>query len=271
MGERCWFAHFRVDGDFSDLFPFIQSTANNAVYFKSPEHIQFQLDDVLCALYPPDIVAARFFYGREQSLDFAARLIDFLNELERSKLQIAPVFKKVSRIHVPEILHFLPITNCGECGFKTCMAFAAAVSQRKARLTTCAHFPKPVDAKVCFAVQDQESEKIRTLKVDPELAGVMITRGDDAQGAPQQKSDLKEWARRSTGITGNRDGIIFKITAREAEVLRLITEGFTNKEIAEILKVSHNTVKSHVVHIFDKLGVNDRTQAAVWAAQNELV
>ncbi len=70
---------------------------------------------------------------------------------------------------------------------------------------------------------------------------------------------------------GHRDGIIFKLSGREAEVLRLITEGFTNKEIAQILKVSHNTVKSHVVHIFNKLGVNDRTQAAVWAAQNELI
>jgi ATP/maltotriose-dependent transcriptional regulator MalT len=63
----------------------------------------------------------------------------------------------------------------------------------------------------------------------------------------------------------------FPLSGREAEVLRLITEGFTNKEIAQILKVSHNTIKSHVVHIFNKLGVNDRTQATVWAAQNELI
>jgi DNA-binding NarL/FixJ family response regulator len=72
-------------------------------------------------------------------------------------------------------------------------------------------------------------------------------------------------------VVGSRDGIIFKLSGREAEVLRLITEGFTNKEIAQILTVSQNTVKSHVVHIFNKLGVNDRTQAAVWAAQNELI
>ena len=73
------------------------------------------------------------------------------------------------------------------------------------------------------------------------------------------------------GLIGNRDDIVFRISGREVEVLRLITEGFTNKEIAQILKVSLNTVKSHVVHIFDKLGVHDRTQAAVWATQNELI
>jgi DNA-binding CsgD family transcriptional regulator/ArsR family metal-binding transcriptional regulator len=270
MGERCWFAHFRVDGDFSGLFPFIQSTVHEAAYFESPEHIQFRLEDIVCALYPPDIVAARYFYGREQSLEFVQRLLDFLNELERSKSQLKPSFKKLSRIHVPELLYFLPNTNCGECGYRTCMAFAGAVSRRKTKLIACRHFPKPIDAKICFAAQDQKTEMIRTIEVDPELAGVMITRIDDAQ-VPQQRLDSKQGSGSSTGITGNRDGIIFKITAREAEVLRLLTEGFTNKEIAEILKVSHNTVKSHVVHIFDKLGVNDRTQAAVWAAQNELV
>jgi len=271
MGERCWFSHFRIDGDFSGLFPFIQSTANEAAYFESPEHIRFRLEDVICDLYPPDIVASRFFYGREQSLEFAQKLIDFLNEVECCKSQINPSFRKLSRVHVPDLLNFLPTTNCGECGFRTCMAFAAAVSRRKARLIACTYFPKPVDAKICFAVRDQHSEKIRTLEVDPQLAGVMITNIDDAQSAPLQRLDVKEGARRPTGITGNCDGLIFKITGREAEVLRLLTEGFTNKEIAEILKVSHNTVKSHIVHIFDKLGVNDRTQAAVWAAQNDLV
>jgi len=50
-----------------------------------------------------------------------------------------------------------------------------------------------------------------------------------------------------------------------------MAEGFTNKEISRILKISHHTVKSHVVHIFNKLGVGDRTLVAVWAAQNELI
>ena len=50
-----------------------------------------------------------------------------------------------------------------------------------------------------------------------------------------------------------------------------MAQGFTNKEISEILNISHHTVKSHVVHIFNKLGVSDRTLASVWAAQNELI
>ena len=135
----------------------------------------------------------------------------------------------------------------------------------------CAHFPEPVDAKIIFIVKDPNSEKIRSMEVDSDLAGVMISKINAAQSATQPQLDLKKRMKRSTGLMGNRDGIIFKISGREAEVLRLITEGFTNNEIAHILEVSHNTVKSHVVHIFNKLGVNDRTQAAVWAAQIELI
>ncbi len=271
MGECCWFAHFKVDGDFSPLFPFIQSTANEVTHYESPEYIQFKLDDVSCALYPPDIVVSRLFYGREQALEFARKLIDYLNELESRKSYIKPVFKKLNRLHVPELLHFLPLTNCGECGFRTCMAFAGAISRRKASLMMCTHFPEPVDAKIMFTVNDPNPEKIRHIEVDSDLAGVMISRMSDAQSVTQSRLDLKKGMKRSSGLMGNRDGIIFKISGREAEVLRLITDGFTNNEIARILKVSHNTVKSHVVHIFNKLGVNDRTQAAVWAAQNELI
>ncbi len=62
-----------------------------------------------------------------------------------------------------------------------------------------------------------------------------------------------------------------KLSRREADVLRLVTEGYTNGQIAEVLNISAHTVKSHVNNLFNKLGVNDRTQAAVLAARNHLI
>jgi DNA-binding NarL/FixJ family response regulator len=60
------------------------------------------------------------------------------------------------------------------------------------------------------------------------------------------------------------------LTPQEIRILQLITEGLDNATIAEILSLSTNTVKSHVRNIFTKLGVSDRTQAAIWAIRRGL-
>lgn len=61
------------------------------------------------------------------------------------------------------------------------------------------------------------------------------------------------------------------LTQRESEVLRQLALGLTNKEIAQALQISYETVKEHVQHILHKVGVSDRTQAAVWAVRQGLV
>ena len=61
------------------------------------------------------------------------------------------------------------------------------------------------------------------------------------------------------------------LTSREKDVLRLLTEGYTNVQISEMLAVSPHTVKSYVIGIFNKLGVSDRTQAAVLAIRYNLI
>jgi NarL family two-component system response regulator LiaR len=63
----------------------------------------------------------------------------------------------------------------------------------------------------------------------------------------------------------------YGLTERELEVLRLMVEGLANQEIAKKLIVSEDTVKSHIRHLFQKLSVADRTQAAVKALRESLV
>jgi DNA-binding NarL/FixJ family response regulator len=60
------------------------------------------------------------------------------------------------------------------------------------------------------------------------------------------------------------------LTEREAAVLRQLAAGLKNKEIAEALDISIETVKEHVQRILRKIGVSDRTQAAVWAVRKGL-
>lgn len=148
LGERCWFAHFKVDGDVSPLFPFFHAVGDDVVHYAAPEVLQFRWRDIIVALYPPDIVVARLFDGREQALEFAHYLIDLLNDLDTRKLQIRPVHRRLARLQVPDILGFLPMTDCGRCGFKTCMAFAGALSRRKTKIMMCPAFPEPMDVKI---------------------------------------------------------------------------------------------------------------------------
>jgi NarL family two-component system response regulator LiaR len=61
------------------------------------------------------------------------------------------------------------------------------------------------------------------------------------------------------------------LTERETEVLRLLAEGRANKEIARELRIGEQTVKTHVSNVLAKLGVQSRTQAALYAARIGLV
>ena len=61
-----------------------------------------------------------------------------------------------------------------------------------------------------------------------------------------------------------------QLTAREVEVLQLVRDGLANKQIARQLEISERTVKAHLTSAFSRIGVSDRTQAALWAQRNGL-
>lgn len=93
-----------------------------------------------------------------------------------------------------------------------------------------------------------------------------VARGDDLW--------TRDELRRVTGaLSTPRVGpnIEVPLTKRENEVLKQLAYGLTNKEIAKALGISYETVKEHVQHVLRKVGVSDRTQAAVWAVRKELV
>jgi len=84
------------------------------------------------------------------------------------------------------------------------------------------------------------------------------------------KEDLRGVTGALAAPTGTSNGEI-PLTNRESQVLKQVALGLTNKEIAQSLGISYETVKEHVQHILKKLKLNDRTQAAVWAVRKKLV
>jgi DNA-binding NarL/FixJ family response regulator len=75
----------------------------------------------------------------------------------------------------------------------------------------------------------------------------------------------------STAIETENRSKDYDLTAREAQILKLMTEGYSNMEIAQILVISINTTKAHVANILQKLEVDDRLQAALKALKNKIV
>ena len=71
--------------------------------------------------------------------------------------------------------------------------------------------------------------------------------------------------------TAQRRTKAFGLTRRELQILREVVAGFTNKEIAERVNISENTVKSHLTNIFNKLGASNRVELALFAAHHRLV
>jgi DNA-binding NarL/FixJ family response regulator len=61
-----------------------------------------------------------------------------------------------------------------------------------------------------------------------------------------------------------------ELSPRESEVLQLVARGLPNKRIARELQISEKTVKAHLTQIFQRIGVTDRTQAAIWAKDHGL-
>lgn len=267
-------ADFKLDVDVSELAPYINAVAQKPLYYEKPCFIRFLLDGFGCTLYR-NIGWAGTFSDRNQALEFLERLIAFLNDLYFRKDSIQPSHKTYQPVSVPNILRLLPRTNCGRCGFATCMAFAAALSRNKVFPHQCPGFSAPMSVRADYPLFDDKGKFLMTVSID--LDKTVVEPG--VQFYSKTGSERLETRRKITGPArpgpafwaASSDALPAPLTARELSVLRLVARGATNVEISDLLQISPHTVKAHVVHIFNKIGVNDRTQAAVWAARLSLV
>ncbi|MFC7727317.1 response regulator [Nocardioides sp. GCM10028917] len=89
--------------------------------------------------------------------------------------------------------------------------------------------------------------------LDPRAARRLLSRRSAAAAAPEP---------------GHVD--VAALSPREAEVLRLVVEGLLNKQIAQRLGITERTVKAHLTSAYQRIGVADRTQAALWAQRHHL-
>jgi DNA-binding NarL/FixJ family response regulator len=92
-----------------------------------------------------------------------------------------------------------------------------------------------------------------------------VASGRPFLSAATEGSLVKEWLERSDREPRDR------LTPREQDVVKLIAEAYTNKQIAEILKVSEKTVESHRANVLQKLGMRDRVELVRYAIRRGLI
>ena len=111
-----------------------------------------------------------------------------------------------------------------------------------------------------FVLKDEPPEQL--------LAAIRTVAAGDALLSPSvTKRVIKQFARTPRPAPPKE---FDELTAREQEVFRLIAEGLSNVEIGQQLYISDTTVKTHITHILQKLGLRDRVQAVVLAYQTGL-
>jgi DNA-binding NarL/FixJ family response regulator len=105
-----------------------------------------------------------------------------------------------------------------------------------------------------YLLKDAEPEEL--------LRGIRVAAAGEAPLAPRAATELVA-ARRAARPAA-------ELTPREREVLLMVGEGLPNKLIARRLEISEKTVKAHLTRIFERIGVTDRTQAALWIERHRL-
>jgi DNA-binding NarL/FixJ family response regulator len=125
----------------------------------------------------------------------------------------------------------------------------------------------PDDDRLLAAVQAGASGYLLKDVAPTELSDAIraVARGEAALGSRPAAALLRELAQ-----AGSRASPV-ALTDREREVLALVGRGMPNKQIARQLSIAEKTVKTHVSHVLNKLGLADRTQAALYAVRVGLV
>lgn len=141
---------------------------------------------------------------------------------------------------------------------------AAGLSVRTIILTVRVDLPdvtRALQLGACGVIPKDSSPEVLFSSIHSVMAGRRWIGRDETSEAVVSLRKLDAARRRSSA---------FGLTRRELDIVRAVAAGCTNKEIAERSSISQNTVKSHLAHIFNKLGASNRVELALFASHHRL-
>lgn len=144
--KGCYKGIVKVDLDLTSLYPFLRAVAKT-LYFEPNEKIIFKYHhngkDYKVTI-SKDEVSFALVSDKEEAYEVWKGLKDYLEEVWQKRSEIKPSFKPVQRLNPLEIYKLLPKTNCKECGFLSCLAFASALTTADAEPKQCPYLDEEI-------------------------------------------------------------------------------------------------------------------------------
>jgi DNA-binding NarL/FixJ family response regulator len=166
---------------------------------------------------------------------------------------------------VPDVI-VMDLSLPGMSGIETTRRLASTVPQSRVLVLTIsvsdAHVKDAIVAGASgYLLKDASIEEIRS--------GIRAAAAGESVISPRIATKLLDHVRATTA-NGSDDETGAQLSKREIEILRLMAEGKQNKEIAQVLCISPQTVKNHISNILTKLQIENRIQAAVYAVRHRI-
>ncbi|HAY21464.1 MAG TPA: Fe-S cluster protein [Desulfobacterales bacterium] len=127
-----------LDGDITAILPQLNRVLRGHLYFPEPPSLTIKYQAKLITFYPRQI-AINILKDETEAEQIIRWLRDIINDTWEKRQEIQPRFEVVQPSRMVEILKMLPRTNCGDCGYATCLILAVRINEGNASLSDCPH------------------------------------------------------------------------------------------------------------------------------------
>jgi ArsR family metal-binding transcriptional regulator len=138
-GADKWTAKAHIEDNIAGLLPYLNAEFKKARYYPDSKALVLDYETKKCSFRPHEIAAAPFD-DREDASEFMDNLVKLINNIWEKRTRIEPSFARREPPRTMDILKLLPGTNCKECGYLTCMAFANQLREGREEISKCTQF-----------------------------------------------------------------------------------------------------------------------------------
>jgi len=139
-GSELWTVYLDIKEDIAEVFPYLNSVWKTCLYNHELKEITRVGDRRY--IFRANQIAISKIRDRQEGSEVAAKIVEEVNQIWKKRDEIEPNFEQRKRPSAIDVYKLLPKTNCKECGYPTCMAFANDLSTGKAELSQCPYFSK---------------------------------------------------------------------------------------------------------------------------------